>query len=140
MPTTTRPGWLFNLADETSGVRRTLAAGIRSRVFAGDHSMLSIVRLEPHSTGTIHSHPEEQWGILLEGECIRAQGGVEVVVRAGDFWHTPGGVAHGIRTGAVAAVVLDVFSPIRKEYATPGEGFGAARTFADAGGEPGTGR
>ena len=87
--------------------------------------MLSVVRIEPHSEGRIHSHPEEQWGVLLEGECVRIQDGEEIPMRAGDFWHTPGGVPHGIRTGDSAAVVLDIFAPPREEYRRSGRGFGS---------------
>ncbi len=43
---------------------------------------------------------------------------------AGDFWHTPGGVPHGIRTAESGATVLDVFAPPREEYKKAGEGFG----------------
>jgi quercetin dioxygenase-like cupin family protein len=129
-----RPDWLYRLDDDSAGVLRDLAAGIRSRVFSGKNIQLSVVRFEPHSAGSIHCHPEEQWGILIEGECVRIQGGVEVAVRKGDFWHTPGGVMHGVRTGDVGAVVLDVFSPVREEYRTAGTGSGSARA---AGPRPG---
>ena len=115
--------WLFNLNDETQGIARKLAEGITARIFPGDRAMISVVRIAPRSQGTPHSHPEEQWGVLLEGECVRIQGGEEVAVKAGDFWRTPGGVEHGVRTGDVGAVVLDVFAPPREEYKTPGEGF-----------------
>ena len=127
MASPTRPEWLFRLDDEAAGVPRELAAGIRSRVFTGRNIQLSVVRFEPHAAGSIHCHPEEQWGILLEGECVRIQEGVEVAARAGDFWHTPGGVMHGIRTGEKPAVVVDVFSPVREEYRTAGKGFGDPR-------------
>ena len=116
--------WLFNLHDETQGIPRKLAEGITTRIFPGDQAMISVVRIAPHSQGTPHSHPEEQWGVLLEGECVRIQGGEEVAVRAGDFWRTPGGVEHSVRTGDVGAMVLDVFAPPREEYKKPGEGFG----------------
>ncbi len=56
---------------------------------------------------------------------MRIQGDEEVAMRAGDFWHTPSGVSHGIRTGDVGATVLDVFSPPREEYRKAGRGFGA---------------
>jgi quercetin dioxygenase-like cupin family protein len=128
-----RPDWLFRLDDETAGVSRDLAAGIRARVFTGTNLQLSVVRFQAHSTGVIHDHAEEQWGLLLEGECVRIQGGLEVPVRAGDFWHTPGGVRHGIRTGEAPALVLDVFSPVRQAYRTAGSG------FAEAGRTPGPG-
>ncbi len=117
--------WLFNLHDETQGIARKLARGITTRIFPGEKAMISVVRIEPHSQGTLHSHPQEQWGVLLEGECVRIQGGEEVAVKAGDFWRTPGGVEHSVRTGDEGAMVLDVFAPPREEYRDPGEGFGA---------------
>ncbi len=121
------PNWVFNLYNEGQGIPRKLAEGIRARIFAGENVMLSVVRIEPHSTGKVHSHPEEQWGILLEGACIRLQGNEEVPVKAGDFWHTPGGVPHGIRTETVGALLLDIFSPPRQDYRSVGEGFGQAK-------------
>ncbi len=119
-----RPSWVFNINDDTQGIPRVLGPGLSTRIFVGDNVMLSVVRIEPHSEGTVHNHAEEQWGVLLEGECVRIQGDEEFHMKAGDFWHTPGGVKHGIRTGDVGATVLDVFSPPRKEYRKPGEGFG----------------
>lgn len=124
--TSARPDWVFNLHDPGQGISRKLAEGIVTRIFPGSNVMLSVVRIEPNSTGTVHSHPEEQWGVLLEGECVRIQNGEEVQMRAGDFWCSPGGVEHGIRTGASGATVLDIFSPPREEYRKTGEGFGAS--------------
>ncbi|MDH3280007.1 MAG: cupin domain-containing protein [Gammaproteobacteria bacterium] len=121
---TNAPSWVYNIADLSQGISRTLADGITTRVFPGEYAMLSVVRIEPHSEGQIHSHPEEQWGMLLEGACTRVQDGEEHEMKAGDFWHTPSNVAHGIRTGAAGAVVLDVFSPPREEYKRAGHGFG----------------
>jgi quercetin dioxygenase-like cupin family protein len=114
------PQWVFNIYNDEQGVRRSLGAGMTARVFAGKHAMLSVVRVEPHAAGTVHSHPEEQWGVLLEGECHRIQGDEVIPVKAGDFWYTPGGVPHSIRTGAVGALLLDIFSPPRPEYTCAG--------------------
>jgi quercetin dioxygenase-like cupin family protein len=86
--------------------------------------MLSVVRMAPNAVGQVHSHPNEQWGVLLEGTATRIQGDEEVAVSAGEFWHTPGGVAHGIRVGAEGAIVLDIFSPPRDEYRKSGSGYG----------------
>ncbi len=69
--------------------------------------MLSVVRIEAHTRGKVHSHPEAQWGLLLEGECVPIQGDEEAAMRAGDFWHTPSGVSHGMRTGALGAALGD---------------------------------
>jgi len=124
---THRPNWVFNRHDDAQGIARQLAEGLSARIFVGDNSMLSIVQIEPYSQGKIHSHPEEQWGVLLEGECVRIQDGAEIAVKAGDFWYTPGNVLHGIRTEAQGAVVLDIFSPPRPEYRNTGEGFGKTK-------------
>lgn len=120
--------WVYSIRNEARGIARKLGEGINTRIFVGDNVMLSVVRIEPNSSGTVHSHPEEQWGVLLEGTCTRIQGGEEVPVKAGEFWHTPGGVAHGIRTGAEGALVLDIFSPPREEYKKAGEGFGLRKS------------
>ena len=61
----TAASWVFNLHDEAQGIARKLAEGITTRIFLGDQAMLSVVRIAPHSQGTLHSHPEEQWGVLL---------------------------------------------------------------------------
>jgi quercetin dioxygenase-like cupin family protein len=86
--------------------------------------MLSIVSIEANAKGKIHSHPEEQWGFLLEGSGIRIQGNEQIEIKKGDFWQTPGGVEHGIIGGPNGAKILDIFSPPRNEYKKAGSGFG----------------
>ncbi len=113
-----------NLQDP--GIPRQLAPGVIARIFPGIHAMLSIVTIEPHSASPVHSHPNEQWGVCLEGEWIRIQDGVEHRVRAGDFWQTPPGVPHGGRTLGERCVVLVIFAPPREEYRQAGQGFGSA--------------
>lgn len=123
-----RPSWVHNFRSGESGAHRRLAEGLNARILAGEHSMLSIVTIDPHSAGELHSHPEEQWGLCLEGECIRIQAGEQYHATAGDFWHTPGGTEHAIETGEAGALVLDVFAPPRPEYRSEGEGFATDET------------
>lgn len=105
-----------NLDDPTQGLAKELASGVSTRLFFGDKSMLSIASFAPNSQSAVHRHPEEQWGVLLEGDGIREQNGVDVAVKAGDFWRTPGGVAHGFRAGPRGAKLLDIFSPPREVF------------------------
>ena len=114
----------FNLDDLTQGLHRVLREGMETRIFPGDQAMLSVVRAEPNTAGSIHSHPEEQWGVLLQGSGVRLQDGTEHPVKAGDFWCTPGGIEHGFTAGPDGAVVLDIFAPPRAEYRKAGQGFG----------------
>ena len=113
----------YNLNDPTQGLHRVLGPGLETRIFVGDQAMLSVVTIAPNAEGTVHSHPQEQWGVLLEGSGVRIQNGKEFPVAEGDFWRTPGGVPHGLRAGAKGARVLDIFSPPRDEYRRGGEGF-----------------
>jgi quercetin dioxygenase-like cupin family protein len=96
-------------------------------VFFSNQIMLSVADIAPHTEPSIHSHPEEQWGYLLEGACVRIQNGEEVVMEKGDFWRTPANTPHGVRTGESGAKILDIFNPPRGAYKTPGEGLAATQ-------------
>ena len=114
----------FNLFNPQGGIKRTLAEGVETNIFVGDNAMLSVVEIAPNAKGSIHSHPEEQWGVMLDGSAIRIQDGKEHAVKKGDFWRTPGNVEHGVIAGADGAKILDIFSPPRDEYRNTGDGFG----------------
>lgn len=111
------------------GIVRQLAPGITTHIFPGVKAMLSVVTIEPYSSSPVHSHPNEQWGVCLEGKWIRIQDGEEHHVRAGDFWQTPPNVPHGGRTLDQRCVVLDIFAPPRGEYRQAGQGFGAGSRY-----------
>ena len=108
-----------NLDDTSDGLFRELGRGVTTRIFSGEQAMLSVVTLAPNAQGILHHHPEEQWGVLLEGSAVRVQDGEEIPVKKGDFWRTPGNVPHTMRAGPEGARVLDVFSPPRPEYRKP---------------------
>ena len=105
------------------GIARELTDGVTTRVFAGDQAMVSIVRIEPDAVGTVHSHPQEQWGFCFRGSGFRVQNGEKIPVAEGDVWRTPGNVEHGFIAGPDGAVVYDVFAPPREEYKKAGSGF-----------------
>ena len=117
------PQEFFNLDDLSQGLQRALGPGLQTRIFVGDQSMLSLVSFEPNAEGQIHSHPEEQWGVLLEGSGVRTQAGEAFAVKAGDFWRTPSDVPHGFKAGSEGARILDIFSPPREAYRKAGAGF-----------------
>jgi quercetin dioxygenase-like cupin family protein len=113
----------FNIDSAEGGVHRELAPGITTTVYTGEHAQISIVRFEPGAKGTLHHHPEEQWGHCLSGGGVRYQGDKEVAVKTGDFWRTPGEVPHTMQAGDQGMVVMDIFAPPRKAYTKPGSGF-----------------
>ncbi len=115
--------FFYKLSDQAQGISRDLAPGLKTRIFPGDQAMLSIVTIAPNAEGQLHNHPEEQWGVMLEGSGVRTQGGEEVNVRKGDFWRTPANLPHRFKAGSKGALILDIFSPPREEYRKPGSGF-----------------
>ncbi len=116
----------FNVDSSEGGVPRELAPGITTTVFSGDQAMISIVRFEPNARGTLHHHPEEQWGYCLSGSGLRTQGDDEAPVKPGDFWRTPGHLPHTMVAGDEGMVVIDIFAPPRQADKKAGSGFAAA--------------
>lgn len=117
-----------NIDDGSDAIVRQLADGLSAHIYPGDQAMISIVSIEPGASGTLHQHPEEQWGMCLEGSGIRVQGELEIPFEKGDFWRTPGNVPHTMRAGSNGCRVLDIFAPPRDEYRKPGSGFGGEGT------------
>ena len=113
----------FNVNDLQKGIQRKLGEGLKTSIFCGEQAMISVVEIEPNAEGKIHSHPQEQWGLMLEGSGIRIQGGEKISIKKGDFWLTPKNIEHGIIAGKSGAKVIDIFSPPREEYKKEGSGF-----------------
>lgn len=114
----------FNIDALEGAIDRELAPGITTTIYPGEQAMISVVRIQPGVEGTLHHHPEEQWGLCLKGSGTRFQGDDRVDVSVGDFWRTPGNVPHTIKAGPDGMTVIDVFAPPRQAYTKPGSGFG----------------
>ncbi len=94
-----------------------LAPGARARTPYGRHLMLSYLEMDAGSVVPTHSHPHEQGGMLLEGRLELTIGDESRVCRAGDMYMIPPNTPHAARPLDGPAVVLDVFSPVREDYA-----------------------
>jgi quercetin dioxygenase-like cupin family protein len=66
--------------------------------------------------GAKHSHPHEQLIYIVHGEIHFEQPNGKAVLHAGDSLLIPGGVEHQA-SAPFASEVLDVFTPMREEYA-----------------------
>ncbi len=114
----------FNINNSEGGVFRNLAPGITATIFPGNQAMISIVNFTPNACGTMHHHPEEQWGYCVSGSGIRYQGNDAIPVSSGDLWLTPSNLPHTMEAGQNGMIVIDIFAPPRKAYTKPGAGFG----------------
>jgi quercetin dioxygenase-like cupin family protein len=87
--------------------------GVHLRAVPGQQLMLSWVAMDPDSEAPVHTHDEEQMGVVLSGSCEFVLDGVARRLARGDVYLAPPGVPHGARTSARACVIVDVFSPPR---------------------------
>jgi quercetin dioxygenase-like cupin family protein len=94
-----------------------LAAGVSGQPLFGTDAMLNLIRFEPGSTVPLHSHPHEQLGIVLEGMQALVVDGVAHELGPFEAYALPGGVEHSAYCGPKGALVLDVFTPVREDYA-----------------------
>ena len=87
--------------------------GVHFQPVPGVRLLLCRVTIDPHSEAPVHTHDEEQMGIVLSGSGDFELDGETRRVVPGDTYHAPPGVPHGLRAGAEGCVVIDVFSPPR---------------------------
>ncbi|MCO6457643.1 MAG: cupin domain-containing protein [Pirellulaceae bacterium] len=91
--------------------------GCRMRTPYGEHLMLSYLEMDEGAEVPLHHHPHEQGGILLRGRLQLTIGDETRLVEAGAMFLIPPHVPHRAVAVGGPAVVLDVFSPVREDYA-----------------------
>lgn len=80
-----------------------------------ESNMLVEITLNKDAVVPMHSHPNEQVGIVVSGEIEMTVGGEVRVCVPGESYAIPGDVEHTAR--AVSdCVVIDCFSPPREDY------------------------
>lgn len=102
--------------DRTSVPPLDLAPGVRLWVSHGPNLMLSYVELDAGAVVPLHHHPHEQGGMVVSGRLRFTIGDETKECGPGDMYLIPPDVPHTV-TAVEAAVVLDVFTPIREDYA-----------------------
>ena len=79
--------------------QRELAPGVKLKTMWGDKIMMSLVELDPGSEVPLHSHPNEQAGMVLEGEFEFTIGTEFKKVKEGEYYIIPGGIEHRLWQG-----------------------------------------
>jgi quercetin dioxygenase-like cupin family protein len=91
--------------------------GCTLRTPHGTHLMLSYLEMDDGAEVPLHHHPHEQGGILLRGKLQLTIGDETRVVSAGSLFLIPPNTPHRAVAIDGPATVLDVFSPVREDYA-----------------------
>jgi quercetin dioxygenase-like cupin family protein len=94
-----------------------LLPGCKLRTPFGQNIMLSYLEMDAGAEVPLHHHPHEQAGMLLQGRMELTIGEETRVVDAGSMFIIPPNTPHRALAVGGPAVVLDVFSPVREDYA-----------------------
>jgi quercetin dioxygenase-like cupin family protein len=94
-----------------------LAPGVRIRAPHGKNLMLSYLEMNANSVVPMHQHPHEQAGMLLRGKLQMTIGDETRIVEPGAMYIIPANVKHTVTALDGPALILDIFSPIREDYA-----------------------
>jgi quercetin dioxygenase-like cupin family protein len=83
----------------------------------GRHLTLAVFEVEPGAVLPEHQHANEQFGMVLEGSVVFRVGAETKTLEPGGIWRIPSETAHMATGGPAGAVVVDVFSPPRTDWA-----------------------
>jgi quercetin dioxygenase-like cupin family protein len=93
---------------------KEVAPGVRTKTFWKERMLMSIVELDPGSEVAMHTHAEEQCGVIVKGEIIMEIAGERRSLKEGSYYLIPADVPHYAKATKKGATVLDVFSPVRQ--------------------------
>lgn len=94
-----------------------LSPGVRLRTPYGRNLMLSYVEIDEGAVVETHHHLHEQGGIVLSGRLALTIGGETRTLGVGEMYLIPPNVPHRAAAVGGKAVALDVFAPVREDYA-----------------------
>ncbi|MEO3868295.1 cupin domain-containing protein [Nonomuraea sp. B12E4] len=90
---------------------------VTARVVQSELITMSVVELPPGGHVPEHRHVNEQLGLCLMGSLTFRVGAETGEVGPGGTWRILADVPHEVRAGAGGAVVVEVFSPVRDDWA-----------------------
>jgi quercetin dioxygenase-like cupin family protein len=107
---------MSNLVDLADTVPIQVWKGVVARRVQGEKLTLAVVELAPDAVVPEHRHPNEQCGLVIEGEVTFRIRDEERVLGPGGTWRILSDVPHSVVTGPGGAVVVDVFAPARDDW------------------------
>lgn len=91
--------------------------GVVARGVNGERMTLAVIELAPGAVVPEHRHTNEQLGLVLQGMLIFRVADETRECRPGETYRILADTPHQATAGPDGAVVLDVFAPIRSDWA-----------------------
>ncbi len=89
---------------------------VRARKVEGERITLAVVELAPNAIVPEHHHDAEQLGMVIEGAVRFTIDDETRELGPGGTWRILSNRPHVVQAGLNGAVVLDVFSPTRRDW------------------------
>lgn len=93
-----------------------LPDGVERQMIVGENLMICRVKFPPFAVATPHDHPHEQMTIVEKGRARFIVGDEEKIVEPSDVIHIPPNSRHGATMLDEEVILIDIFSPIRKDF------------------------
>ena len=90
---------------------------VTARIVQSELITMAIVELPPNSVVPAHQHVNEQLGFVISGSLRFAVDGETRERGPGDTWRILADVPHEVTVGPEGAVVAEVYSPVRADWA-----------------------
>ena len=96
---------------------QVVVEGWLARVSHGERLTVAVVEADPDAVLPEHHHHNEQFGMVIEGSVLFRVGDEERSLGPGGTWRIPSDTPHTATAGPEGAVVIDIFSPPRADWA-----------------------
>ena len=111
------PSTEIHVIPSKEGGMSTPEPGLRRQVMSYSPAMMLVRHtMKKGWVGTRHSHPHEQMVYIVSGRIRFEHPGGVIEAHAGDSFLVPGGVEHQA-SAFEDSEVLDIFTPMREDYA-----------------------
>jgi len=91
--------------------------GVTARLVQSELITMAIVELAPNSAVPEHHHVNEQLGFVITGSLVFTVDGETRERGPGESWRILADVPHSAVAGPAGAVVAEVYSPVRADWA-----------------------
>lgn len=92
--------------------------GVRRRILVNNSAAtLALYRLTAGSQVPLHSHPQAQYGVCMEGGGVFMVGEKSWKLKKGDSYYIPPSATHGLKIDpGEDTLLVEFFTPIRRDF------------------------
>jgi quercetin dioxygenase-like cupin family protein len=92
--------------------------GVKRRILCNNSAAtMAFYKFDGGSQVPLHSHPQAQYGICLEGSGVFTVGDKTWKLKKGDSYYIPPSMTHGLKIDpSSSASLIEFFTPLRRDF------------------------